>query len=368
MFYHLQYIHLFRPFLKYTPAASPLPAHVSPRRICTANAGAISKLMRLYKKLYDLRQICNIAVYMVHSACTIHMLNLPEKTAKRDIIHGVKHLEEIAEDWLCARRTLSILSVLARKWKVELPEEAALVLQRTDEKYGTVSTSDVPSPTRSTSSITQSPPSLSRSPSNIKQGQYSPPNQYNNPAAQPMSLDIPTSTMSSEMLSTLAMPGVPQNLQNMQSQLSKQMTQPSTPTSMPMGETISTMNGWPVPAVTRAVPSYSQAFAPVHNGMGAATSSRAAARQFSSSSVYGIDGQEWYLKDGVNWQQNFEAWGLGSGANPPPSAGQTSTSPTDMGEASMFLFRGLRGSGMDPHNAFDSLGSMGNLDHLPGLD
>ncbi|KAK3366372.1 fungal-specific transcription factor domain-containing protein [Podospora didyma] len=43
--YHLQYIHLFRPFLKYTPAASPLPAHVSPRRICTANACAISKLI-----------------------------------------------------------------------------------------------------------------------------------------------------------------------------------------------------------------------------------------------------------------------------------------------------------------------------------
>ncbi|CRK46547.1 hypothetical protein BN1723_020069, partial [Verticillium longisporum] len=121
MFFHLQYIHLFRPFLKYTPAASPLPSHVSPRRICTANAGAISKLMRLYKKTWNLRQICNIAVYMVHSACTIHMLNLPEKTARRDITHGVKHLEEIAEDWPCARRTLGIISVLGRKWNVELP-------------------------------------------------------------------------------------------------------------------------------------------------------------------------------------------------------------------------------------------------------
>ncbi|KAK2676002.1 Zn(2)-C6 fungal-type DNA-binding domain [Fusarium oxysporum f. sp. vasinfectum] len=146
MFFHLQYIHLFRPFLKYSPTSSPLPPHVSPRRICTANAGAISKLLRLYKKLWNLRQICNIAVYMVHSACTIHLLNLPEKTARRDITHGVKHLEEIAEDWLCARRTLSILSVLARKWNCELPEDAAFVLHRADEKYGTYSTSDVPSP------------------------------------------------------------------------------------------------------------------------------------------------------------------------------------------------------------------------------
>ena len=146
MFFHLQYIHLFRPFLKYAPSTSPLPGHVSPRRICTANAGAISKLMRLYKKSWNLRQICNIAVYMIHSACTIHLLNLPEKTARRDVIHGVKHLEEIAEDWLCARRTLCILSVLARKWRCELPEEAAFALQRTDEKFGYYSTSDVPSP------------------------------------------------------------------------------------------------------------------------------------------------------------------------------------------------------------------------------
>lgn len=146
MFFHLQYIHLFRPVLKYAPHKSPLPAHVSPRRICTANAGAISKLMRLYKKSWDLRQICNIAVYMTHSACTIHMLNLPEKTAKRDITHGVKHLEEMAEYWPSSRRTLSIISVLARKWNVELPDEAAATLQRTDEKYGSFNTADVQTP------------------------------------------------------------------------------------------------------------------------------------------------------------------------------------------------------------------------------
>jgi hypothetical protein len=146
MFYHLLYIHLFRPFLKYDPATSPLQPHVSPRKQCIAGAEAISKLMRLYKRTYGLRQICNIAVYMVHSACTIHLLHLPDKKASRDIVHGVKHLEEIAEDWLCARRTLSILSVLARKWKIRLPEEASSVLARTDTRFGTFSTADVPSP------------------------------------------------------------------------------------------------------------------------------------------------------------------------------------------------------------------------------
>lgn len=148
MFFQLLYIHLFRPFLKYNPDNSPLPPNVSPRKHCTQAAAMISKLLRLYKRSHGLRQICNICVYIAHSACTIHLLNLPEKNAKRDIIHGIKHLEEIAEGWLCARRTLGILSVLARKWKVDLPEEAAAVLARTDEKFGPWNEISTPKPVR----------------------------------------------------------------------------------------------------------------------------------------------------------------------------------------------------------------------------
>jgi hypothetical protein len=145
MFFQLLFIHLFRPFLKYTQATSPLPHTVSPRKLCTQAAAMISKLLRLYKRSHGLRQICNIAVYIAHSACTIHLLNLPDKNARRDIIHGVKHLEEIAEGWLGARRTLSILSVLARKWNIELPEEAEAVLARTEAKYGSYA-GDISSP------------------------------------------------------------------------------------------------------------------------------------------------------------------------------------------------------------------------------
>lgn len=82
-----------------------------------------------------MRQICNIAVYISHSACTIHLLNLPNKNAARDIVHGIKHLEEIGESWLCARRTLGILETVARRWKIELPQEAIKILQRTDAKF-----------------------------------------------------------------------------------------------------------------------------------------------------------------------------------------------------------------------------------------
>jgi len=138
MFFQLLFIHLFRPFLKYTQTTSPLPPSVSPRKLCTQAAAMISKLMRLYKRSHGLRQICNIAVYISHSACTIHLLNLPDRNSKRDITHGVKHLEEISEGWLCARRSLGMLAILARKWKIALPDEALTVLARTEKKFGKV--------------------------------------------------------------------------------------------------------------------------------------------------------------------------------------------------------------------------------------
>ncbi|KAJ5101775.1 Transcription factor [Penicillium alfredii] len=136
MLYQLLLIHLYRPFLKYNKTSTPLPLHVSPRKICTQAAAAISKLLRIYKRTYGLKQICNIVVYIAHTACTIHLLNLPDKTAQRDIIHGLKSLEEMAESWLCARRTLRILDISANKWQVELPAEANSVFEHTHTKWG----------------------------------------------------------------------------------------------------------------------------------------------------------------------------------------------------------------------------------------
>ncbi|KAJ5492266.1 hypothetical protein N7453_010363 [Penicillium expansum] len=136
MFYQLQIIHLYRPFLKYTKATTPLPSHVSPRKICTQAAATVSKLLRIYKRGYGLKQICNIAVYIAHTACTVHLLNLPDKNAQRDVIHGLKNLEEMAEGWLCARRTLRILDISANKWQVELPTEAISIFERTHNKWG----------------------------------------------------------------------------------------------------------------------------------------------------------------------------------------------------------------------------------------
>ena len=174
MFFHILYIHLFRPFLKYNEKTSPLPAHVSPRKICTFAATMISKMLRLYRRSHGLRQICNISVYIVHSACAIHLLNLPEKNAQRDIVQGVMYLEEIAESWLCARRTLVILSVLATRWKVQIPAEAATVLARTSVKFGSYTrkyNSDLRSSVSPLSiSINSDPASNSHTPSTMEDG------------------------------------------------------------------------------------------------------------------------------------------------------------------------------------------------------
>ena len=153
MFHQLLYIHLYRPFLKYTRTTSPLPPHVSPRKFCTQAAGSISKLFRLYKRTHGLRQICNIAIYIAHTACTIHLLNLPDKNAKRDIIHGVKQIEEMGDCWTAARRTLRVLHLCAEKWKVELPEEAEAAFARASVRWGLVMRA--PSPNTPPSSLNQ---------------------------------------------------------------------------------------------------------------------------------------------------------------------------------------------------------------------
>jgi len=136
MFFQLLYIHLYRPFLRFTKSTSPLPAHVSPRKYCTQAANAISKLLRLYKRTHGLRQIINKVVYIAHSACTIHLLNLPDKNAKRDIVHGIKQLEGMGDCWTAARRTLRILNLCAERWKIELPDEARAAMARTKVRWG----------------------------------------------------------------------------------------------------------------------------------------------------------------------------------------------------------------------------------------
>jgi hypothetical protein len=304
MFFNLLYIHLFRPFLKYNPSNSPLPSHVSPRKLCTQAAGSVSKLMRLYKRTYGLRQICNIAVYIVHSACTIHLLNLPEKTAKRDIIHGVKHLEEIAEDWLCARRTLSILSVLARKWKIDLPEEASVVFARTDAKYGFFSTNDVPSPKQELVVATPSPPPIDTSPSHL---QALPPTQSHIRSQNQLQRSLYSYSPDPRIMR--------QNPNSLSPQGSA--IQMSKPTSSAGIGSMTLPNDQILPTVPYPQYSSNMSHPPVtpNSEISRANSSTLTetARQVSPNTMFGgvdalVESQDWWLRDQASLAVGFENW------------------------------------------------------------
>ena len=150
-------------------------------------------------------------------------------------------------------------------------------------------------------------------------------------------------------------------------------------TPMSMGEALSTAGAWAsMPAVASQQPlsSFTQSFSPTSNGISHSAAEAAGARHVSRKSAYGIDGQDWYIRDGVNWQQNFEAWGAGVVANGSPAtagharAGGRGASAVGGGMASpssMYMFQGLRGGEMDT-TGFETFGSMGSLDHIPGLD
>lgn len=213
MFYQVLLIHLYRPFLKYTKSTSPLPQHVSPRRLCTQAASAISKLLRMYKRTYGFQQICNIAVYIAHTACTIHLLNLPEKNAQRDIIHGLRNLEEMAGGWLCARRTLRILDISANKWQVPLPQEASITFERTHAKWGSWGSWDQPT---SPSAISEESPPAATPP-------RMPAATGNSPSSHPA---LSQQSNFQPISAGLAMPMTPQYQQNNSIPSSVPATQP----------------------------------------------------------------------------------------------------------------------------------------------
>ncbi|KAI1431141.1 fungal-specific transcription factor domain-containing protein [Xylaria sp. CBS 124048] len=318
MFFHLQYIHLFRPFLRYTPKNSPLPLHVSPWRIYTANAGAISKLMRLYKKNYNLRQICNIAVYMLHSACTIHLLNLPERNARRDIIHGVKHLEEIAEDWRCGRRTLGIISALSRKWRVDLPDEAAQVLQRTDERWGMFNTSDIPSP----ESYPMTPLPDGSSPLQHGVESQGSPNYTAPLPPAPSDPAVAQPSMPPEVFADNA--ALSSNFQTHSPFAKQMMNNPAAiGNAIPVSLRCFDPATWQTPSFNDMMSHHPQPYPPFtfndrvresSHHMSARTTTQTqtttatATTTTTQSSTSIADGQEWYVKGGMEWQVAFNTW------------------------------------------------------------
>ncbi|KAM0514220.1 hypothetical protein ACHAPE_007057 [Trichoderma viride] len=253
-------------------------------------------------------------------ACTIHLLNLPEKTAKRDLTHGLRHLEEIAEDWLCARRTLSILSVLARKWRCELPEDAEMILKRTDERFEYYSTSEVPSP-GSSSNVAPTSPGISEegtagiaAAARLEYGQIR--HQNSEPITQPALQTSIEERMS--MDSPLAMTnGNP---------LSGQQVMAMDPTQMDFQDIL---NAWPQQL---NMPLNSQS-----PDLPSTTQSQLSSNMSHNPSQHlNIDSREWLLSDSARLHQSFGSWNMRQQQQQPRGPPTTNA---------MFMFSNGQGDG-----------------------
>ena len=371
MFFQLLFIHLYRPFLKYTRTTSPLPSHVSPRKFCTQAAGAISKLLRLYKRTHGLRQICNIAVYITHSACTIHLLNLPDKNAKRDIIHGVKHLEEIGECWTCARRTLRMLSVSAIKWKIELPEEAASTFTRAATKWGTTDFSASP-----TGGLPETSPQghlKSQNASTVpSKDPYDPHDRSTNAQQTPSTLSSlphlnnglypgmapsPSSTLSEAQRSPGGMSLPPQSASDFNRSANK-VRPPAHPTNLTQAQ----QDAWDRHRAARTASNTHSSGSPANTAMNANASVL-----FGGVDSLVEESQDWWLKDQSTLALGFDNWidpgadwaGLGFGSDFANGSGSRnginvngvgSTSPTMDGNGTGYTYPGKSVHGYVAYN------------------
>ncbi|KAJ0425513.1 fungal-specific transcription factor domain-containing protein [Aspergillus carlsbadensis] len=317
MFYQLLLIHLYRPFLKYSKSTSPLPQHVSPRKLCTQAAAAISKLLRLYKRTYGFKQICNIAVYIAHTALTIHLLNLPERNSQRDVIHGLRHLEEMGEFWLCARRTLRILDISASKWQVQLPKEAVVVFEQTHAQWGSWGPWDQAA---SPSASEESPPNVTVPPNEMSVTNMSPPTRHaiRKPAANPtLHSPIPAGPASAPYTST---PPVPLSISAMRSaqrsfsaQLARTETRQPEPTylrpassaySSAASGTLSAHEQWYNPNEAQM-----RAYSASHNVSTTTTSSPMTT--FDASENLVEESQDWWSRDVGSLNLGNEDWAQG---------------------------------------------------------
>lgn len=181
-----------------------------------------------------------------------------------------------------------------------------------------------------------------------------------------------TAAMSPDLMSTLGVGSIATAARVQPLQLP---TSDVDPTSNP---SLAFNSSWTMPGVSApAMPRYHQSYAPVQMASsGPSTqSSRTATRNATPNSVYAIDGQDWFLKDGINWQQNFEGWGM-----PSPTNNNTTNNNNNNNNAAgagagagvpgndVFMFKGLQGGDLDMGDTWDFDSSMTNLDQIPGLD
>ncbi|KAH7401616.1 fungal-specific transcription factor domain-containing protein [Pyrenochaeta sp. MPI-SDFR-AT-0127] len=120
MLYYTVIVHLFRPMLK----VDLVHSDIHPRQICIDAANNVSRLVRLYRSLYDFR-VAHLAIpHILLSVCIVHLLySKDNNTSRQNLIEGLQGLEDLHECHYFGARSFRIVHTLANKWNLPWPEE-----------------------------------------------------------------------------------------------------------------------------------------------------------------------------------------------------------------------------------------------------
>lgn len=117
---------LFRPYIKLDLSG----ANLYPRDTCTFCANEISSIMNTLRAMYGLRRVNLAVVNRTMSALTIHLLNVPSEPSASHLAQGLQDLQAMSLNHQFAARCIDIITSLAAKWNIALPDSVVSIPNR----------------------------------------------------------------------------------------------------------------------------------------------------------------------------------------------------------------------------------------------
>lgn len=117
---------LFRPYIKLDLSGADL----YPRDTCTFCANEISSIMNTLRAMYGLRRVNLPVINRLLSSLTIHLLDLPSEPSAVHLTQGLQDLQAMSLNHQFAAKCIEIITSLAAKWNIALPESAVSLATR----------------------------------------------------------------------------------------------------------------------------------------------------------------------------------------------------------------------------------------------
>lgn len=131
MLYHTMIVHLFRPMLK----VNLIHSDVRPRDICIDAANTVSRIVRIYRSLYDFRVAHLTIPHILLNICIVHLLYSKDNhVSRQNLVEGLKGLEDLHECHYFGARSFRIIHSLSQHWNLPFPKEhqhSKMILRRT---------------------------------------------------------------------------------------------------------------------------------------------------------------------------------------------------------------------------------------------